>query len=625
MEGEVRYAPLASGRAAILASVLIGVSAGFTMAQDKTPSPRAEAPEISLRKSINTRTYQGRDVEGEDRQIGRGDSLWRILVEEKGVSGRQFHSYVVIIRGLNPHLKNLDVLRVGDKIFIPLRPAQLLEGRPPEVAAGERAQPGSGTTVNYRIKAGEHLYQILREQLNITEDRKVAQYYALVRDLNPERKNWDALIEGEIIRLPIAGRVYEVPPIAVAPARPPKSGGVPLAIVETGPASVPAPIVEAQTKPAIDPTSGLVTQPPVTIDRRAVLRSPAKDNLALFAQVAESMGSQMQQSGEEVINLKDGAVRFDKRNYPVVFNPQLKQRVVLDPEDKIPPSLRNKLGDPSIGAPIVPMANGVSVQDAINQLLAGLGYQALPADRPVIIQEDGIAYEAKGNWMALAPEESNKQQEVYVISLSDDDAEIPEYLRAQLAKKGLHLKDILLSPMAASEKREDISAVKSYVTPAKIWPRDKKDIIDNLLFAFGIPFGVAETLSVDLQNGLRLDARTDRVFELSGKRVALFFQKSDAEIRQALQDRNSVRTVEIEIASLSSREVITRLLNLLGDQVSYREHRFAAAGGSAQDRLTVTAWGFHVPKRSLFITDRQIPAALNRFFSEKGLEIVYFQ
>jgi len=32
-----------------------------------------------------------------------------------------------------------------------------------------------------------------------------------------------------------------------------------------------------------------------------------------------------------------------------------------------------------------------------------------------------------------------------------------------------------------------------------------------------------------------------------------------------------------------------------------------------------------VPKRSLFITDRQIPAALNRFFSEKGLEIVYFQ
>ena len=625
MEGEVRYAPLTRRRVAFLASVLIGISAAITMAQDKTPSARAEAPEISLRKSINTRPYQGREVEGEDRQIGRGDSLWRILVEEKGISGKQFHSFVVIIRGFNPHVKNLDVLRVGDKVFIPLRPAQLLEDRSTEVAAGERTQPGSGTTTNYRVKAGEHLYQILREQLKLTEDRKIAQYYALVRDLNAERKNWDVLVEGEIIRLPVAGSVYEIPTTAAAPLASSRSSGAPTAMVEAKTAPVPGPIDESQAKSVIEPTPALTIRPPAIIDRREVLRFPAKENLALLAKVAESMGSQMQQSGEEVINLKDGAVRFDKRNYPVVFNPLLKQRVVLDPENKIPPSLRSKLGDPSIGAPIVPMANGVSIQDAVSQLLTGLGYQALPVDRPVIIQEDGISYEAMGNWMALAPEESNKPQEVFVINLSDDGAEIPDYLRAQLAKKGLHLKDILLSPTANPEKQDDKSSARSFVTPAKIWPRDKKDIVDSLLFAFGIPFGVAETLSVELQNGLRLDARTDRVFELSGKRVALFFQKSDGEIRQALQDKNGVRTVEIEIASLTSREVISRLLSLLGDQVSYREHRFAAASGSAQDRLTVTAWGFHVPKRSLFITDRQIPAALNRFFSEKGLEIVYFQ
>jgi hypothetical protein len=377
--------------------------------------------------------------------------------------------------------------------------------------------------------------------------------------------------------------------------------------------------------PASEPIPAPATQRPATVDRRAVLRAPAKENLALLSQIAESIGGQLQQSGEEVIDLKEGAVRFDKQNYPVVFSPLLKQRVVLDPEDKIPPTLRKKLADPSIGAPIVPMANGLSIQDAVSQLLTGLGYQALPGDRPIIIQEDGVAYEAKGNWMALAPEESNKPQQVYVISLSDDDAVIPEYLRAQLAGKGLHLRDISLAPSTGEERKDAGSPGKSFVSPTKIWPRDKRDIVDNLLFAFGIPFGVAETLSVELQNGLRIDARTDRLFELSGKRVALFFQKFDAEIRQALQDKEGVRTVEIEISALNSREVIARLLNLIGDQVSYREHRFAAAGGSAQERLTVSAWGFHVPKRSLFITDRQIPNALNRFFSEKGLEIVYFQ
>ncbi|MSP41220.1 MAG: hypothetical protein EXR70_22265 [Deltaproteobacteria bacterium] len=46
--------------------------------QESTP------PEIALRKSVNTRLFQGKAVEGEDRQIGPGDSLWRILVEGKG-------------------------------------------------------------------------------------------------------------------------------------------------------------------------------------------------------------------------------------------------------------------------------------------------------------------------------------------------------------------------------------------------------------------------------------------------------------------------------------------------------------------------------------------------------------
>jgi len=158
-----------------------------------------------------------------------------------------------------------------------------------------------------------------------------------------------------------------------------------------------------------------------------------------------------------------------------------------------------------------------------------------------------------------------------------------------------------------------------------VWPRDKKEIVDALLLSLRVPFGVAETLSVELQSGLRIDARTDRIFELSGKRTALFFQRSDPEIRKALQDKQGVRSVELEIGALSSREIITRLLNLVGDPSPYREHRFAAATGAAQDRLTVTAWGFHLPKHSLFITDRQIPTPLHRFFFEKGLEIVYFQ
>src|SRR4029453_10181312 len=100
-----------------------------------------------------------------------------------------------------------------------LRTEDLAEGGAKgTVAAAERAPVGRGVTIDYRVKAGEHLYQILREQLKVSEERKVAQYYALVKDLNPERKNWDTLLEGEIIRLPTVGRGQEITARAAPPA-----------------------------------------------------------------------------------------------------------------------------------------------------------------------------------------------------------------------------------------------------------------------------------------------------------------------------------------------------------------------------------------------------------------------
>lgn len=580
-------------------------------AQEQAPSGQAE---ISLRRSAQSRSYQGRDVEGEERQIGPGDTLWRILVREKGLPGQNFRSYLVVVRGLNPQIKDPQVLRVGDKLFIPLHPDQLAGARPVPEGGAERTTNGRGATINYRVKAGEHLYQILREQLKLTDERKVAQHYALIKDLNPERNTWDALSEGEVIRLPSTN---QNPQTAGATAenrlaqKAAGGGSQGSALAQGAGAAKSESRASAETRPALD--------------RRQAMQAPAREQMALFTQVAEALGAEVQNSGEELVALKDGNIRLDRGNYPVVYSPVLRQKVVIDPDGKIPASLRAKLADPSVGTPTVPMANGVSIREAVGQLLAGLGYQALPTDRPVTIQDEGISYEARGGWTALAPEQSNKTQEIYVISLTEESGEIPEYLTSYLQKTGLHLKDIVL-PGAAKPASAPIGpAPQNLMAQVKSWPRDKRELVDALLFSFGVPFGVAENLSVQLRDGLRIDARTDRVFELAGKKNALFFQRADPEIVKMLQEHQGIRAIELDLAKLSARDVIGRLLTLLGDQSGYREHRFAAANGLAKDRLTVTAWGFHLPRRSMFVTDRQIPAGLHRFFFEKGLEIVYFQ
>jgi len=272
----------------------------------------------------------------------------------------------------------------------------------------------------------------------------------------------------------------------------------------------------------------------------------------------------------------------------------------------------------------VSMSPKTSLQEAVGQLLAGLGYQSLPPDRPVIIQEAGVAYEARGNWMALAPEESNKAQEIYVINLTDQTEATPDYLIAQLQSRGLNIRDVVVAS-AGSRPAAAVNPSRPVNTQVHTWPRDKKELVDALLRAHGIPAGGAATLSIKLRDGLTLETQADRVFEARGNKIALFFQRAQPEIKKSLQDSQGYKTIEIDIAALSSRELIGRLLSELGEQAGYREHRFPAAGGSNQERLTVKVWGFLLPKQSLFVTDREIPQSLHRFFFEKGLEIVYFQ
>jgi len=574
----------------VLASILILIlwlalpRAAFGQQSSMESAPE-ERPQLELRRSVERREYQGKTVEGEERAVAPGDSLWRILIREKGLPEKRFGYYMVIIHGLNPHLKALDSLRVGDTIFIPLRLDEVAR-IPPQTSSGEssaKAPPSIANTHTYRVKRGDHLLQILREQLGVRDHKEVRTLYARVKDLNPQRKNWDLLQVGEVIRLPLGGQASEV-------------------------------ITQAPQQPA-----------PEVIALDDARRLPARENLGLLAEVLEALGNEVQRSGQETLPLKEGTVRIDRNTYPVIFNPKLDQKIILDPDDKIPSALRAQLESQVGSTRVVSIRKGASLEEFINHALPRLGYQTLPADQPVVIKDGGIGYEVKGSWIVMAPEESHKPQEIFIINLSDNSAAIPEYLKEVLAVKGINLKDILVPSASTSQAPSDNhhGLVEAKVA-VKTWPREKKEMIDAILETYGVSFSSSQDISVELHEGLRLEARSDRLFEFNGQKVALFFSRVTEDIKRALREKHGTKAVEFDLASLPVREVISRVLRELGDQAIYHEHRFPAASGANKDKLLVTAWGFLLPRKKLFITDREIPQGVLRFFFERGLQIVYF-
>jgi len=558
--------------------------------QPPAKSDQEQPAQLELRRTVKSREYQGKTVEGEERVVRPRDTLWRILIQERGLSEKRFKRYVLLVGTLNPNLKNPDVLQIGDTLFIPVQVDEILglkaaiETAEKTAAAKVAAEPAPKDS--YQVKPGDTLYKVLREQLGIEEVEALRRAAEQVKELNPGRKNWDVLLVGETIRLPgRTARASVVQPIAKAKAEDP------------------APVV------------GLDYGQKITV----------QENLDLLASVMKVLGQDTSRDGEEVVPLREGTVHIDRSSYPVVQNPKKGQRVVLDMQSKITAALQSKLAAAGPGLPVVSVKKGASLHDAVTGLLSKLGFQSLPSNQPVVIQDGGVALQVKGEWMVMPPDESGAMPQVLVVSLTDAPGQTPDYLRDYLSLKGMNLKEILLPSPTSMSTAPAPSGAKPAEPRIETWPTDKMALVDTFLKDYGITFSSGGQFPVVLRDGIRMDAKVDRLFEYGGKKVALSFKPFGDELMTALQQSEAVRVVELDLAGASSRELIARLLAAVGESATYREQRFQANDRAAKDKLTVGVSGYYLPQRALLLTDRQIPKELERFFGEKGLRVVRFQ
>jgi len=574
MEGSMNSVDKKRGMALIFSLLL---SMGFSMGVHGQEGMVGELGEgkaqLRLRKTITTRGYQGRSVEGEDRKIIPGDTLWQILIQEKGLPGKNFQRYLVLIGSLNPQLKNPDVLRVGDVIFIPIRPDEFL---------GIQIPSGRGDPRIYRIKRGEHLFKILRDQQGLRGRKAIRSAFEQVKRLNPRKANWDLLYVGEAILLP--------------------------SLQKGAPPTV-----------ALSPQLGFIG-----LDYG--LKLPVSENLDLLQEIAGVVGNEMKREGEETLEVREGTVHIDRSLFPVIQNSALGKRVILNMEERISRSLQAELQSKNPQVSVVPVKKESSLHEAADTLFSHLGFQSLPKNRPVVVQDQGVGVQVKGEWMVTHQTGGSGGHELWIISLADVSNKTPDYLREYLSMRGMKLKEIVVpgSPLVKksltlpNEEFEDPG-------PIEVWPSDKEDLVDTILGTYEIGFSTAHEMSVSLGKGMRLNTTVDRWFVLEDKKFGIFFGKVSPDVKQALSEKEEMKVVELDLESLSARQILSTLLVAMRKGTTYQKHRFPSANGGPKDRLVLTVPGFFLPTRSMLLTDQTIPRDLHRFFHEKGIRVVYFR
>jgi hypothetical protein len=588
MEGEVTVVR----RVAAVGLALSIVGCPYRLpAQEKAGSGQEAPAQLEMRRSLKTREYQGQNVTGEERVVKPRDTLWRILIVEKGLSDKRFARYVFLVTQLNPNLKSADVLQVGDTVFIPIQLEELSGQKPavqpPAAAIASTPADSDGGTILYEVKKGDQLYKVLRTEAGIHAS-EIKAAISRTKALNPQKKNWDTLLVGEKLRLPAGDAVAN-------------------------------PVERAVTLPADQRVVGVDYGKKVTV----------QENLEILDSIMKAVGRQTRRDGEEVVPLKEGTVHIDRGSYPIVQSPG-GQRALLDMQNKITAALKAKMEKDAPGLPVVSVKKGASLHEAVAGLLTKLGFQNLPPNQPVVIQDSGVAVQVKGEWMVTAPEDGTAMAQVMVVSLTDAPGQTPDYLKDYLSVKGMSLKEILLprAPSATADRAPspEPPAAAGGNKPAfrvEKWPNGGPALVDAMLADYGIEATSGGSISVMLRDGIRMDSKADRIFEYGGRKIALVFRSLGDDAAKSMQTSEGMRIVEIDVAKLAPREVVGRLLAELGESVSYREQRFAA-NDRAKEKLTLTISGYYLPQRLLLITDRDIPTDLERFFGEKGLRVVRF-
>jgi hypothetical protein len=547
------------------------------LAQESGLGAERQPPaQLELKKTAKTRPYQGKSVQGEERTILAGETLWGILVQEKGLAERRFGQYQAIIESLNPGLKEPNILRAGETVFIPFRLDELL---------GIERSP-QGEVRLYRVKPGDFVYKILRREFALESNDQIQAAFEKLKELNPSKKNWNLLIVGEAIRFP--GPVGSQPSVVTT---------------------------EARHEP--DQSASAPAQGP---------RELAEARWALLQQLATALGNKFVRDGEEVFNLQDGQVTLERNKFPVFNNPQLGRRVIVDSGDVIPAGLRARIEAETGDTSVLSLKKETGPVEFTNQVLTQLGYQALPGNRPLVLHDMGVGIQLKGDWMVMQPETAGRREQIWVFLLTSTPEKMPDLLGDYLGSKGVKVTQILTPAFADSPSAAPpLSSLLSVKETEKL-PQERTALIDTLMQSCQITFVRDQEISIPLREGINVKIKIDRYWESGGKQSGFIFGRLSPDMKKALENGAGLKLGEIDINGPSTRDVVALVLQGLGEPATYVENRFTGAeSGRLKESLVLTVRGFLLRNRSLLVTDRAIPRDVERFLLNQGIKIAYFQ
>jgi LysM repeat protein len=422
--------------------------------------------------------------------VKKGEHLWKILRKRGLLDSPRGRELVEITMELNKDKRDLNLLRAGDRILIPV----IDEEVPPD--AGKKA-PSRGdaskapesdpekarvTFEIVKVRPGQSLIGIIEARYKLSHSDLHNRYLPKFRELNPHIKDINIIVPGQRLKLPVPETL------------------------EHGTANV----VSASSDE---------DKPDVSDDGWRVTSSS-------LARIFSSMGEEWIDKGRHFLPLQAGGqIELEADLFPLL-SMSTGIMVLIDLKGSLPPRMA-RLIEESWGNYRVVGLGAADPLQALGRILPLCGFEKVLGRNESFKVSDVPELYVSGLWTVVYPSDS-KEETIKACVISDK--EIPGFFKDYLEAEGIRWLDITGRPPLRSAKANgDVMLVKD----------DPHPLVEEVLSMTGMAFD--KRVKVPLERGRKgefsFELTTDYLVHLKGRKAVLDLTGLGADIEALLKEK----------------------------------------------------------------------------------------
>ncbi|MBI9083930.1 MAG: hypothetical protein JEZ11_10060 [Desulfobacterales bacterium] len=555
-------------------------------------------------KNYLVRQDSGREILCDPYVVREKDWVLKIFKLRGEIAQADFPRFLKLFKRINPHIRDIDTIRPGQHILIPLKelsrsllaedPAGIVRVPFLALSKGGRKPGTTTTTTAYQILRGDCVSKLVAGRFGDYGTDAYRNGLRRFQLANPTIKDLSRIYVGQWVQLPDLDGMSVPATGATSVTRPSTDTPTEFAPVRTG-----YDLYDTlrQNEPEPSGANAGLEQAASVLDAKLL------DKGIFYFPRQGSEDLPMDMAEVPVMTLSDG------------------RRLLFHPPDWDAGTLIDAVRNHWNNASPILMAPGsdmASILDAVSWTINGSEKQT-----HVELTADGLHFSVQARWILPLPASEDGAPGHLCITVIDDPSQrTPAPLTRYLADRQIIIRDVVRPPASRTEVApKERPCPPSPPKPIIIKPAPHRAFVRNLIFAMGYRYAENVTITFPYA-GIQVSAVSNLVTTPGGTPLFVDFEDLYGDAVEAIE-KSGFRIVQITRDDRPGT-MVKKLLTAMEADVT-ENPAILATGRPADKNTTVMVPGFLVRNADtddLLFTDLDLNPAISDFLSGKGIRII---